>query len=144
MAVSSNNPIRYRGLDHVVLKVTDMDRALAFYVDVLGMTLERTIEDYQIYQLRCGEHLLDLALLRAGEELPPRDARGTDHVCFLLEGEMDTLLAHLNSAEIAPEFGPQELYGATGFGLSVYIRDPDGHKIELKIFSATPAGSGDD
>ena len=42
--MASNPPFRYHGLDHVVLRVTDIERTLHFYCEVLGMKLERIIE----------------------------------------------------------------------------------------------------
>ena len=49
-----------KDLDHVVLKVTDMDRAIRFYEDVLGCKVERTVESIGLVQLRAGRALVDL------------------------------------------------------------------------------------
>ncbi len=125
-------PITYHGLDHVVLKVTDISRSLDFYTRILGMVLERVIEDAGIYQLRCGRHLLDLQVLPAGTVLATPATRGLDHVCFLLLGDLAPVETHLRAHDVTITFGPVELYGATGFGTSVYVLDPDGHSVELK------------
>ena len=52
--------LRIRGIDHVVLRVRDRDRALAFYRDVLGCTLEREQASLGLWQLRAGTALIDL------------------------------------------------------------------------------------
>ena len=52
--------IRIREIDHVVLRVVDLDRALAFYRDVLGCPLERRQDDIGLVQLRAGRSLIDL------------------------------------------------------------------------------------
>jgi glyoxylase I family protein len=126
------HPIAYHGIDHVVLKVSAIERSLAFYVDVLGMHLERIIEGAGIWQLRCGRNIVDLQVLPAGTSLAPPANRGIDHLCLLLTGDFATVRAHLEAHGVTISWGPVELYGATGFGTSVYLLDPDGHTIELK------------
>ncbi len=127
-----NCPMRFDGLDHVVFQVTDRERALHFYTQVLGLTVERVIEDLQIYQLRCGRNLIDLRVLPQGKRLAEKDERGIDHVCLMMQGDVDAIVNHLKEHDVPIVFGPVELYGATGFGTSMYVLDPDGHTLELK------------
>ncbi len=131
--MASHPPFRYHGLDHVVLRVTVIERTLHFYIDVLGMKLERIIDDVGIYQLRCGRNLIDLQVLPPGIVLADKAMRGVDHVCVLIDGDMSAILDHLAAHDVTVEWGPLELYGATGFGTSIYVPDPDGHTIELKV-----------
>ncbi|MBI2802161.1 MAG: VOC family protein [Gammaproteobacteria bacterium] len=125
-------PIQFHGLDHLVLKVTDITQSLRFYTEILGLTLERIIEDLQIYQLRCGRNLIDLRVLPAGKRLASQEERGVDHLCLLVHGDFNAIVAHLRAWDVPITLGPIELYGATGFGTSVYVLDPDGHTLELK------------
>jgi len=125
-------PIQFDGIDHVVLQITDRERALHFYTQILGLTVERVIEDLQIYQLRCGRNLIDLRVLPQGKKLAEKDERGIDHLCLMLHGDVDTMVNYLKEHNVPITFGPVELYGATGFGTSMYVLDPDGHTIELK------------
>jgi glyoxylase I family protein len=125
-------PLSYHGLDHVVLKVTDITRSLDFYTRILGMPLERIIEDAKIYQVRCGRHLIDLQEMPPGVALAEPATRGVDHVCLLLRGAFSPVVEYLRAQGVTITFGPVELYGATGFGTSVYVKDPDGHTLELK------------
>lgn len=127
-----DHPISYHGLDHIVLRVSDITRTLDFYTRILGMHLERIIEDLPLYQVRCGRHLIDLQVLPAGTTLPAAGERGFDHVCLLVQGDFPAIVQHLQAEGVTITFGPVELYGATGFGTSVYILDPDGHTLELK------------
>jgi catechol 2,3-dioxygenase-like lactoylglutathione lyase family enzyme len=76
----TQGPPRYHGLDHVVLCVTDAERSVDFYTRVLGMSLERIIEDFGIWQVRCGRHIIDLKQVAA---LAPVAERGVDHLCVL-------------------------------------------------------------
>ena len=125
--------LRYHGLDHVVLMVAAIEPSLHFYSEVLGMKLERIIDDFDIYQLRCGHSLIDLQVLPAGQALAAKAARGVEHVCVLVDGDMRAIVDHLAAHAVPVEAGPMERYGATGFGTSIYVLDPDGHAIELKV-----------
>ena len=126
-------PFRYHGLDHVVLNITALAPSLHFYTAILGMGLERIIDDFGIYQLRCGHSLIDLQVLPAGQTLAAPGARGVGHVCVLVDGEMGAIVEHLAAHGVPLQAGPMELYGATGFGTSIYVLDPDGHALELKV-----------
>ena len=130
--MAHSGPISFKGIDHVVLRVTDIERSLAFYCGVLGLALERIIDDLQIYQLRCGAQLIDLVVATPETPLAPRPQRGMEHLCLMVEGDFAAVRQHLEANAVPIVFGPAELYGATGFGTSVYVRDPDEHTLELK------------
>lgn len=125
------------GLDHVVSRVSDIERSLAFYRDVLGCALERSLPDFGLYQLRAGRSLIDLVpveseLGRMGGAPPGEDARNVDHVALRIEPfDPEALRAHLAGHGI--EMGEvARRYGAEGQGPSIYIQDPDGNTVELK------------
>ena len=125
------------GLDHVVLRTSDMDQALKFYCDLLGCNIERTIADMGLIQLRAGRSLIDLVDVHAplgkqGGPPPGRDGHNVDHICIRIDPfESDRLIAHLEANSITPgDIGRR--YGADGYGLSMYINDPDGNTVELK------------
>jgi glyoxylase I family protein len=128
----STRPLEFDGIDHAVLRVTDIKRSLAFYVDVLGLSLERIIEDIGIYQLRCGRNLIDLCVLPAGATLGQGTQRGIDHLCLMIRGDMNKIVEYLAENKVETASPVRELYGATGFGTSLYILDPDQYMIELK------------
>ena len=125
------------GIDHVVLRVTDIDRALAFYREVIGCTEERRAEDIGLYQLRAGAALIDLVPLdselgRMGGAGPGDEGRNMDHFALRIEPfDEAALRAHL--AKHGIEAGDlKRRYGAEGYGRSLYITDPDGNTVELK------------
>ena len=129
--------IRVRGIDHVVLRVSDLNRSLGFYVDVLGCHEERRIEELGLVQLRAGSALIDLLDLtkplgQLGGDPPGEGGRNVDHVALALaEFDEAKLKAHLEAHGVEPG-EVSSRYGAEGFGPSMYIRDPDGNVIELK------------
>jgi catechol 2,3-dioxygenase-like lactoylglutathione lyase family enzyme len=129
--------IRIREIDHVVLRVVDLERALAFYGDVLGCTVERRQDEIGLVQLRAGRSQIDLVpvdgvLGRAGGAAAGAEGRNVDHFCVRVEPFDETAIrAHLRAhaveaGEVARRFG------AEGEGPSLYIRDPDGNVVELK------------
>ncbi len=116
------------GLDHVVLRVRDQARSTRFYRDVLGCTLDRVNEKISLVHLRFGEHLIDL-LPATGDE----PGGGLDHVCLSVRcDDLNTLVRELEQKGVTLEGTVVQRYGAHGEGPSLYLRDPDGYKIELK------------
>ena len=129
--------IQIRDIDHIVLRVTDLPRVMAFYTDVLGCTLERRQDDIGLVQLRAGRSLVDLVpvdgqLGRAGGAAPGRQGRNLDHVCFRVEPfDAAAIRRHLASHGVdAGEVASR--YGAEGEGPSIYLSDPAGNTVELK------------
>ena len=126
-----------REIDHLVLRVVDLDLMLRFYCDALGCTIERRQEELGLIQLRAGRSLLDLVpidgpLGSAGGAAPGKEGRNLDHFCFRVEpfDEQD-LRRHLEALGI--EAGPVlQRYGAEGKGPSIYAPDPEGNVVELK------------
>jgi catechol 2,3-dioxygenase-like lactoylglutathione lyase family enzyme len=130
--------IEIRGIDHVVLRVSDVGRSIAFYCGVLGCREERRLEGLGLVQLRAGSALIDLVdvagpLGRLGGG-PPGDSggRNMDHLALRIASfDEAALRAHLAASGVAAgDVG--ERYGAEGMGPSLYIRDPDGNVVELK------------
>ncbi len=118
-----------KGLDHVVLRVADLERAIRFYCEVLGCREERRVGSINLVQLRAGAALIDLV----PAEGPPGAGGGNmDHFALRIEPFDEAgLRAHLDShgvkvGEVARR------YGAEGDGPSLYIKDPDGNTVELK------------
>lgn len=129
--------MRIRELDHLVLRVVDLDRMRRFYCDVLGCTVERRRDDIGLVQLRAGRSLLDLVpvdgmLGRAGGAAPGREGRNLDHFCFRVDPfDEAAIRRHLEAHGIAA--GPvASRYGAEGEGPSIYVTDPEGTVVELK------------
>jgi glyoxylase I family protein len=118
------------GLDHVVLRVRDQAASERFYVDVLGCTVDHVNTRISLVQLRFGEALIDL-LPAAGP--PPAEGRGMDHVCLSIRcDDLQAVAASLRARGVTLDSDVVTRRGAWGDGPSLYIRDPDGYRIELK------------
>ena len=125
--------VRIAGLDHVVLRVGDLDRAIAFYEKVLNCRVERRLDQPRLVQLRAGASLIDLVPASASPGAAPEaSGRNMDHFAVRVDGfDAAALSAHLRRHGI--EVGEvRERYGAEGYGPSLYICDPDGNTVELK------------
>ena len=125
------------GLDHVVLRVTDLDRARDFYCDVLGCRVEVFQKKIGLLQLRAGDSLIDLVpvdgqLGRMGGAPPGPQGRNMDHFCLRVRPfDAAGIMAHLTAHGVDPG-NVEQRYGAEGMGPSIYLKDPDGNVVELK------------
>ncbi|UGQ49250.1 VOC family protein [Massilia endophytica] len=129
--------IRIREIDHIVLRVVDLDRMIRFYTEVLGCSIERRQDEIGLVQLRAGGSLVDLVpvdqkLGRMGGAPPGREGRNVDHFCFRVEPfDEAAIRAHLDRFDVA-NGASESRYGAEGEGPSIYINDPEGNTVELK------------
>ena len=120
-----------------MLRIADLERALAFYVGVLGCVVERRIDTIGLVQLRAGASLIDLVpvaslLGKIGGAAPSKEGRNLDHFCLRVEPfDEAAIRAHLGKHGVSAG-SVEQRYGAEGDGPSLYIADPDGNTVELK------------
>ncbi len=129
--------IRITAYDQVVLRVRDMERMIAFYRDALGLDIVKVQKELGLVHLGAGGTMIDLVdvagkLGREGGPAPHRDGQNLDHICFRV-AEFDPIAIReelaVHGVEAEP---PRRRFGAEGYGLSMYLRDPEGNRIELK------------
>jgi len=131
-------PFAVLRIDHVVLRVRDAARSMAFYCDVLGCTLEKRRDDLGLVHLRAGSSLIDLVthdgkLGRQGGALAGREGRNVDHLCLRIEPFDEAAIRARMARHGVPVHGEvQNNFGAEGNGPSIYLEDPDGNGVELK------------
>jgi glyoxylase I family protein len=127
---------RIIGIDHIVLRVRDLPRALEFYCGTLGCTLEREQPALGLTQLRAGGSLIDLVTADGplGGRAAGAGAAGPnlEHFCLgIAPFEERALRVYLASRGVAAGESAAR-YGAQGEGPSIYLEDPEGNRIELK------------
>ncbi len=129
-----------KALDHLALKVTDMDKTLHFYHQVLGLELLRTsgpnAEGGRSAVLQAGGQKIDMFsrpdFVSADKDMPV----GMDHLCLIVEtASVEDLVAHLQQADVEIFWGPVTRHSST----SVYVYDPDGVHVELRVETPTSA-----
>jgi len=116
-----------RGIDHVVLRVRDIERMRKFYCDVLGAHHVAYRPEFGMSHLRVGAAMIDLIQVQA---LP--EGRNMDHLCLRVEPfDQDAIVSHLEKHKV--EVGKiASRFGAEGNGTSIYLTDPEGNTVELK------------
>jgi catechol 2,3-dioxygenase-like lactoylglutathione lyase family enzyme len=107
------------GIDHVVLHVSDVERARRFYTEVLGFEVAHEFQGHSF--LRCGTQMVGLfehdGALHCGDEM--------NHLALrLAAGEYEQVKALLESEGIA-------VTGRPGDDRCIYFYDPDRHRIQL-------------
>ena len=121
-----------RGLDHVVIAVSDWEQSNAFYRDVVGAELVG-LDDPRRWRYRFGDQQLNVH----GPGMDPQPVAripaepGMADLCFVWAGGIEEAVAHLERHGVVVEDGPVPRNGAQGPGLSVYFRDPDGSLLEF-------------
>lgn len=124
-------------IDHVVLRVKDMERSVDFYTQVLGCAIKKRNEQYAMIHLGAGSSMIDLVDINGplgslGGGAPGKERRNVDHFCLRVEPfDEQAILAHLQAFGIVADKAVTR-YGADGVGLSIYCFDPDGNQVELK------------
>ena len=129
--------MKIAGADHTNWRVRDLEVSLRFYRDVLGFT------PFGLEEYRRGER--QIVSLRVTEEfilhLTPDPAYkrpstgGYDHLALVVEGaERDEIAAYLEGRGVEIENRFDSITGARGEGPALYVRDPDGYRIELKLY----------
>lgn len=122
--------MRFAGPDHIVLVSADPERLVAWYRDELGLEVLRLDEwrrkEVLFVSLRVSDDFL--VDVMEGE----RSGVNVDHVALVVDGvDLDELAA---TGRFDVEMGPADLFGARGVGRGLYLRDPDGNRVELRTY----------
>lgn len=145
--MSSDLPFQIQRIDHLVLRVQDLQRAVAFYRDVLGCTVARERPTLGMVHLHAGSSMIDLVsvdgpLGSRGGPAAGAQGRNLEHLCLRIEPfDEAALREHLKMHGVVVDGQVSSNLGAEGDGLSLYLRDPDGNGVELKG-PASPCGCG--
>jgi catechol 2,3-dioxygenase-like lactoylglutathione lyase family enzyme len=130
-------------MDHIVLNVTDIDRSLRFYTDVLGLAAER-VDEFKAGKVGFPsvrinrDTIIDLFPVKvaawAQDEQGNREGN-LNHFCLVVEREdFTTIIDYLKSYGVTLRQGPVSRWGARGRAMSVYFLDPDGNEIEIRCY----------
>ncbi|MGP3927133.1 VOC family protein [Streptomyces sp. 8N616] len=125
--------MRVIDFDHLVLRVADIDRSLAFYCGPLGL------EPVRVDEWRAGKAPFPSVRVSPTTIIDlvprPQDAptgSNVDHICLVVE-PLDWQQV-VDSGEFTVVDGPGGRFGARGVAQSLYVRDPDGNTVELRWY----------
>ena len=125
----------YKGFDHIALVTKKLAAMKAFYVEGLGLTVEhegKAKAGYSVVSLRAGESLIDLFEASPINPAPTANL-SEEHFCLSATGSsIYDVIATLKRKGLDPTQAEVNS-GAKGKGLSTFVRDPDGNKVEIKV-----------
>jgi catechol 2,3-dioxygenase-like lactoylglutathione lyase family enzyme len=140
MAVQHQPLVKIREMDHIVLRVKDVDQSLRFYTEVLGLKPER-VEQFKAGKVRFpsvrlnDDTIIDLFPAPDMESISRDAPRNQDHFCMVIEStDMNELKSQFQALGIDIQAGPGTRWGAHGDGTSLYIYDPDDNVVELRHY----------
>jgi catechol 2,3-dioxygenase-like lactoylglutathione lyase family enzyme len=140
MTTDSDVKLKIVEMDHIVIRIKDVEGALDFYTGILGL------EPSRVEEWRRGDLPFPCARINANtlidlkpwtEDEPVGDGRrNMDHFCLVLEPtDMNALSDHLrNQGVTVVSDAPAQRSGARGMATSIYIQDPEGNQIELRHY----------
>ena len=138
-SVASQPLVKITEMDHIVLRVKDVEESLRFYTQVLGMPAER------VEQWRAGEIRFPSARINADtiidffgsdqEPIAKDGIKNQDHFCMVIEPtDMEALKTKFEAMGVEIQAGPGKRWGSHGDGISLYIYDPDDNVVELRHY----------
>ena len=129
--------MKITGADHANWRINDVERSLAFYHDVLGLDAFGLEEYREGKRSFVSVRVSPTFTLHLRPDPDPRlgYAGSRDHLALVVEGaDPENLKGRMREAELEVERFFGSALGARGDGPALYISDPDGHLIELKVY----------
>jgi catechol 2,3-dioxygenase-like lactoylglutathione lyase family enzyme len=140
IAVQRQPLVTIREMDHIVLRVRDVEKSLYFYAEILGLKPER-VEQFKAGEVRFpsvrlnDDTIIDLFPSPDMEPISKNAPRNQDHFCMVIEPtDLNTLKHEFQAIGIDIQAGPGPRWGAHGNGTSLYIYDPDDNVVELRYY----------
>lgn len=137
--MAGGSKIKALEMDHIVIRCKDVERQIKFYVDILGL------EAYRLDEFRAGK--VPFPSVRVNEntiiDLSPRPEqepigdgpRNLDHYCLTIQPvDLVEISQYLREQGVVVETEPRTRSGARGMGDSIYVRDFEGNRVELRCY----------
>jgi len=118
-----------KSIDHIVIPVSDIDKSIHFYTEILGMEVDTS---NQRFAVKFGNQKINLHVGKA-QFLPAakHPTFGSADICLLAEGNIEEIKNEVTLKGIEIEVGVVQRQGAQGAIRSIYFRDPDGNLVEV-------------
>jgi len=131
--------VKITEMDHIVLRVKDVETSLKFYTETLGLKPER-IEEWRAGKIRFPSARINadtiIDLFASDQEPIDKDGvKNQDHYCMVIEKtDMEELKSKFEAMGVGIQAGPGQRWGSHGDGTSLYIYDPDDNVVELRHY----------
>ena len=131
--------VKITEMDHIVLRVKDVEESLKFYCETLGMQSER-VDQWKAGEIRFPSARLNadtiIDFFASDQETIAKDGvKNQDHYCMVIEPtDMDELKSKFEKMGVEIQAGPGKRWGSHGDGTSLYIYDPDNNVVELRHY----------
>jgi len=131
--------VKITEMDHIVLRVKDVETSLKFYTETLGLKPER-IEEWRAGKIRFPSARInaDTIIDLFASDQQPIDKDGVknqDHYCMVIEKtDMEELKSKFEAMGVGIQAGPGQRWGSHGDGTSLYVYDPDDNVVELRHY----------
>jgi catechol 2,3-dioxygenase len=124
-------------IGHLRFKVRELEPAVAFYTEALGMTVNERVGDEYAF-LGCSGAHHEIALMKSGTTDSPRASGdvGFDHLAFELPDKRSYAEAYFRLSKAGIRVEPVD----NGISWAMYFADPDGNRIELFCDNRTESG----
>ena len=138
-SVQSQALVKITEMDHIVLRVQDVEVSMKFYCETLGLKSER-VEQWRAGEVRFPSARLNddtiIDLFATDQEPIGKDGvKNQDHFCMVIEPtDMEALKAKFEAMGVGIQGGPGNRWGSHGDGISLYIYDPDNNVVELRHY----------
>ena len=131
--------VKITEMDHIVLRVKDVETSLNFYTETLGLKPER-IEEWRAGKIRFPSARINadtiIDLFASDQEPIDKDGiKNQDHYCMVIEKtDMEELKSKFEAMGVGIQAGPGQRWGSHGDGTSLYVYDPDDNVVELRHY----------
>lgn len=131
--------VKITEMDHIVLRVKDVETSLKFYTETLGLKPER-IEEWRAGKIRFPSARINadtiIDLFASDQEPIDKDGvKNQDHYCMVIEKtDMEELKSKFEAMGVGIQAGPGQRWGSHGDGTSLYVFDPDDNVVELRHY----------
>ena len=131
--------VKITEMDHIVLRVKDVETSLKFYTETLGLKPER-IEEWRAGKIRFPSARINadtiIDLFASDQEPIDKDGvKNQDHYCMVIEKtDMEELKSKFEAMGVGIQAGPGQRWGSHGDGTSLYVYAPDDNVVELRHY----------
>ena len=138
-SVRSQPLVKITEMDHIVLRVKNVDVSLEFYTETLGLKAERVDEwkrgDVRFPSARLNDDTIIDFFGSDQRPISKDGVRNQDHFCMVIEPtDMNGLKSNFEAIGVEIQAGPGKRWGSHGDGISLYVYDPDDNVVELRHY----------